>query len=172
MGSAQFDRERRGLGAASGRARMSTSPRPRSATTCTVSVCASRRSSAGPNAAGVLPTPRQPGPPFPPHLGTGPEVVRVFAEPVLKAEKGLVEFAFRHRVDEQLIGDDGAIIGSAGRRWSRPTPSGASPRRARSSASSSSAHRRSSSPPAGSATTTNWSGRIGRPTDWGPSRST
>ena len=46
--------------------------------------------------------------------GTGPEVVRVFAEPVLKAEKrGLVEFAFRHRVDE-LIGDDGAIVGVRG----------------------------------------------------------
>ncbi len=41
--------------------------------------------------------------------GTGPEVVRVFAEPVLDAERrGLVEFAFRHRVDELLTDDEGA----------------------------------------------------------------
>ncbi|MBN0974831.1 FAD-binding dehydrogenase [Gordonia hongkongensis] len=46
--------------------------------------------------------------------GTGPEVVRVFAEPVLEAEKrGLVEFRFRHRVDE-LIVDDGAAVGVRG----------------------------------------------------------
>ncbi|MGB3301116.1 FAD-binding dehydrogenase [Gordonia sp. (in: high G+C Gram-positive bacteria)] len=47
--------------------------------------------------------------------GTGPEVVRVFAEPVLEAEKrGLVTFAFRHRVDE-LITEDGAVVGVRGR---------------------------------------------------------
>ncbi|GAC57836.1 hypothetical protein GOHSU_25_00710 [Gordonia hirsuta DSM 44140 = NBRC 16056] len=47
--------------------------------------------------------------------GTGPEVVRVFAEPVLKAEgKGLVEFLFRHRVDELILDDDGAVIGVRG----------------------------------------------------------
>ncbi|GAB19595.1 hypothetical protein GOEFS_092_00200 [Gordonia effusa NBRC 100432] len=46
--------------------------------------------------------------------GTGPEVVRVFAEPVLEAErKGLVHFAFRHQVDE-LIVDDGAVVGVRG----------------------------------------------------------
>ncbi|MFC9979414.1 FAD-binding dehydrogenase [Gordonia sp. NPDC127522] len=46
--------------------------------------------------------------------GTGPEVVRVFAEPVLEAEKrGLVEFRFRHRVDE-LVVDDGAAVGVRG----------------------------------------------------------
>ncbi|NMO01667.1 FAD-binding dehydrogenase [Gordonia sp. TBRC 11910] len=46
--------------------------------------------------------------------GTGPEVVRVFEEPVLEAErKGLVQFAFRHRVDE-LIVDDGAVVGVRG----------------------------------------------------------
>ena len=46
--------------------------------------------------------------------GTGPEVVRVFAEPVLEAEKrGLVEFRFRHRVDG-LIVDDGAAVGVRG----------------------------------------------------------
>jgi uncharacterized protein len=46
--------------------------------------------------------------------GTGPEVVRVFAEPVLAAERrGLVRFAFRHRVDE-LIVQDGAVIGVRG----------------------------------------------------------
>jgi predicted oxidoreductase len=39
--------------------------------------------------------------------GTGPEVVRVFAEPVLAAEqRGLVRFAFRHRVDELIVEDD------------------------------------------------------------------
>jgi predicted oxidoreductase len=47
--------------------------------------------------------------------GTGPEVVRVFAEPVLQAERdGLVTFAFRHRVDE-LIVEDGACVGVRGR---------------------------------------------------------
>ncbi|WP_280264926.1 FAD-binding dehydrogenase [Nocardia wallacei] len=46
--------------------------------------------------------------------GTGPEVVRVFLEPVLEAEKrGLVEFAFRHRVDD-LIVEDGAVAGVRG----------------------------------------------------------
>ncbi len=46
--------------------------------------------------------------------GTGPEVVRVFLEPVLEAEKrGLVEFAFRHRVDE-LIVEEGAVVGARG----------------------------------------------------------
>ncbi|WP_327145702.1 FAD-binding dehydrogenase [Nocardia sp. NBC_01327] len=36
--------------------------------------------------------------------GTGPEVVRVFLEPVLAAEKrGQVGFAFRHRVDELVV---------------------------------------------------------------------
>ncbi|NUR82655.1 MAG: FAD-dependent oxidoreductase, partial [Nonomuraea sp.] len=46
--------------------------------------------------------------------GVGPEVVRVFAEPVLRAEQqGLVEFAFRHRVDE-LIVEDGAAVGVRG----------------------------------------------------------
>jgi predicted oxidoreductase len=46
--------------------------------------------------------------------GTGPEVVRVFLEPVLAGEEdGLVEFAFRHRVDE-LIVEDGAVVGIRG----------------------------------------------------------
>ncbi len=47
--------------------------------------------------------------------GTGPEVVRVFLEPVLAAErKGLVEFAFRHRVDE-LIVEDNSVVGVRGK---------------------------------------------------------
>ncbi|MFT4396593.1 FAD-binding dehydrogenase [Gordonia lacunae] len=47
--------------------------------------------------------------------GTGPEVVRVFAEPVLEAEKrGLVEFRFRHRVDELVVDDGGAAVGVKG----------------------------------------------------------
>jgi predicted oxidoreductase len=46
--------------------------------------------------------------------GTGPEVVRVFAEPVLAAERrGLVEFRFRHQVDD-LIVEDGAAVGVRG----------------------------------------------------------
>ncbi|MFD4431442.1 FAD-binding dehydrogenase [Nocardia sp. NPDC058497] len=46
--------------------------------------------------------------------GTGPEVLRVFLEPVLAgAARGLVRFAFRHRVDE-LIVDDGAVTGISG----------------------------------------------------------
>ncbi|MFI5606229.1 FAD-binding dehydrogenase [Amycolatopsis sp. NPDC051903] len=46
--------------------------------------------------------------------GTGPEVVRVFAEPVLAAEsRGQVRFAFRHQVDE-LVVTDGAVSGVRG----------------------------------------------------------
>jgi uncharacterized protein len=46
--------------------------------------------------------------------GTGPEVVRVFAEPVQAAEqRGLVSFRFRHQVDE-LIVEDGAVVGVRG----------------------------------------------------------
>ncbi|MGJ0182451.1 FAD-binding dehydrogenase [Corynebacterium glyciniphilum] len=46
--------------------------------------------------------------------GTGPEVVRVFREPLLDAERrGTVRFAFRHRVDE-LIVEDGAVVGVRG----------------------------------------------------------
>ncbi|GAB3130623.1 FAD-binding dehydrogenase [Tsukamurella serpentis] len=47
--------------------------------------------------------------------GTGPEVVRVFREPVERAEQqGLVRFAFRHRVDELLRDADGGVIGVRG----------------------------------------------------------
>lgn len=46
--------------------------------------------------------------------GTGPEVVRVFAEPVLEGERrGVVDFGFRHRVDE-LIVEHGAVVGVRG----------------------------------------------------------
>ncbi|WP_084040473.1 FAD-binding dehydrogenase [Demequina sp. NBRC 110053] len=46
--------------------------------------------------------------------GTGPRIVQVFAEPVLAAERaGLVEFAFRHQVDE-LVVDDGRVVGVRG----------------------------------------------------------
>ncbi len=46
--------------------------------------------------------------------GTGPEVVRVFAGPVLAAERrGLVAFRFRHQVDE-LVVEDGAVVGVRG----------------------------------------------------------
>ena len=46
--------------------------------------------------------------------GTGPEVVRVFREPLLEAEKqGRVRFCFRHRVDE-LIVENGRVTGVRG----------------------------------------------------------
>ncbi len=49
--------------------------------------------------------------------GTGPEVVRVFAEPVRKAEQdGLVKFKFRHVVDELLVDETtGRAVGVRGR---------------------------------------------------------
>jgi len=46
--------------------------------------------------------------------GTGPEVVRVFREPVLDAvARGLVSIAYRYQVDE-LIVEDGAVVGVRG----------------------------------------------------------
>lgn len=48
--------------------------------------------------------------------GTGPEVVRVFREQILEAEKqGRVRFAFRHRVDELIVegGGDRGVDGEA-----------------------------------------------------------
>ena len=46
--------------------------------------------------------------------GTGPEVVRVFREPVLDAvARGLVSIAYRHQVDG-LIVEDGAVVGVRG----------------------------------------------------------
>ena len=46
--------------------------------------------------------------------GTGPEVVRVFREPVEAAEeRGLVDLRFRHRVDELVVAD-GAVVGIRG----------------------------------------------------------
>jgi hypothetical protein len=47
--------------------------------------------------------------------GTGPEVVRIFREPVLNAAKhGLVEFRYRHQVDELIQDEDGRAIGVKG----------------------------------------------------------
>ncbi len=46
--------------------------------------------------------------------GTGPEVVRIFAEPVEAGEAaGLVELAFRHQVDEVVV-EDGVVVGVRG----------------------------------------------------------
>jgi len=46
--------------------------------------------------------------------GTGPEVVRIFAEPVQRGEQaGLVRFAFRHQVDELIVEGD-AVVGVRG----------------------------------------------------------
>ena len=46
--------------------------------------------------------------------GTGPEVVRIFAEPVLAQEQqGLVTFRFRHQVDELIVEND-AVVGVRG----------------------------------------------------------
>jgi predicted oxidoreductase len=49
--------------------------------------------------------------------GVGPQVVKGFADPALEAEKkGLVEFRFRHCVDELLIDDrSGRVVGVKGR---------------------------------------------------------
>ncbi|KAL2256937.1 hypothetical protein VTK26DRAFT_873 [Humicola hyalothermophila] len=49
--------------------------------------------------------------------GSGPETVRVFAEPVKEAEKkGIVEFKFRHMVDEVMVDEKtGRAIGVKGR---------------------------------------------------------
>lgn len=51
--------------------------------------------------------------------GTGPEVVRIFKEPVLAAEKrGLVTFMHRHMVDRLITENDdpkGRVVGIAGR---------------------------------------------------------
>lgn len=49
--------------------------------------------------------------------GTGPEVVRVFAEPVKEAEeKGIIQFRFRHMVDKILVDETtGHAIGVKGR---------------------------------------------------------
>ncbi|KAI1465234.1 FAD binding domain-containing protein [Daldinia caldariorum] len=48
--------------------------------------------------------------------GAGPEVVRVFAEPVQEAaKKGIVEFKFRHRVDELVVDENGRASGVRGR---------------------------------------------------------
>ncbi|CAK7228917.1 hypothetical protein SCUCBS95973_007043 [Sporothrix curviconia] len=48
--------------------------------------------------------------------GTGPEVVRVFLEPVLAAEKrGLIKFMHRRMVDRLVTDDSGRVVGIAGR---------------------------------------------------------
>jgi predicted oxidoreductase len=49
--------------------------------------------------------------------GTGPEVVRIFAEPVKEAaKKGIIEFKFRHMVDELIIDEQtGRAVGVKGR---------------------------------------------------------
>ncbi|KAL6907160.1 FAD binding domain-containing protein [Trichoderma evansii] len=47
--------------------------------------------------------------------GAGPEVVKVFADPVKKAaEEGLIEFKFRHQVDELIVDGTGRAIGVKG----------------------------------------------------------
>ncbi|KAK2035580.1 FAD binding domain-containing protein [Colletotrichum zoysiae] len=48
--------------------------------------------------------------------GTGPEVVRVFAEPVKRAAKnGVIQFRFRHRVDEIITDETGRAVGVRGK---------------------------------------------------------
>lgn len=48
--------------------------------------------------------------------GTGPEVVRVFREPLEQAEaEGRLEFRFRHRVNELIVaGNEGGVVGVRG----------------------------------------------------------
>ena len=87
--------------------------------------------------------------------GTGPRVVEVFAEPVLRAEDaGLVRFAFRHRVDEMLT-EGGAVVGVRARCSRRTTPRAASPVPASRWASSRSVRTRSWWRPVASDTTSN-----------------
>ncbi|TPX16222.1 uncharacterized protein E0L32_004217 [Thyridium curvatum] len=49
--------------------------------------------------------------------GAGPEIVRIFADPVRRAEKeGLVQFRFRHMVDELVVDEQtGRAVGVKGR---------------------------------------------------------
>jgi predicted oxidoreductase len=48
--------------------------------------------------------------------GVGPEVVRIFLEPVQRAaKKGLVEFRHRHAVDEIIVDESGRAVGVRGR---------------------------------------------------------
>jgi predicted oxidoreductase len=48
--------------------------------------------------------------------GTGPEVVRIFRDQVIKAaERGLVEFKFRHQVDGILVDEAGKAFGVKGK---------------------------------------------------------
>lgn len=48
--------------------------------------------------------------------GVGPEIVRVFAEPVqAKAKEGIVDFRFRHMVDQLLVDNHGRAVGVKGR---------------------------------------------------------
>lgn len=55
--------------------------------------------------------------------GTGPEVVRVFREPVERAEKsGQVEFKFRHRVDDIIV-ENGRAVGVRGVRLAEDSSS-------------------------------------------------
>ena len=66
--------------------------------------------------------------------GTGPEVVRVFAEPVLEGERrGLVRFGFRHQVDELLTEEVGGETHVVGVRGSLLAPDDALERGVRSS---------------------------------------
>ncbi|KAM0519541.1 hypothetical protein ACHAPE_003717 [Trichoderma viride] len=47
--------------------------------------------------------------------GAGPEVVKVFADPVKKAaDEGLIEFKFRHQVDELIVDGTGRVVGVKG----------------------------------------------------------
>ncbi|KAF7554229.1 hypothetical protein G7Z17_g3073 [Cylindrodendrum hubeiense] len=49
--------------------------------------------------------------------GAGPEVVRIFRDPVQKAaaEKGTITFKFRHAVDEIIVDEKGQAVGVRGR---------------------------------------------------------
>ncbi|KAI0902074.1 FAD binding domain-containing protein [Annulohypoxylon nitens] len=48
--------------------------------------------------------------------GAGPEIVRVFADPVKEAaKKGIIEFKFRHRVDKLLVDENGRASGVQGK---------------------------------------------------------
>ena len=161
MGSAGFDRTRGPLAAPLGAGLRPLRDRRETRDTCVSSACGSPLS-AGPSGVTGARWARNSVPRFHLTWGTGPEVVRVFREPVLAAERrGLVRFAFRHRVDELIV--EGAVIGVAASCWSRRRWSGVASSASR-SASSSPRPRGPRLHAAGSATTTSWSAATGRST--------
>ena len=137
MGSAGFDREREDFWPRQWAEAYVRFAAARSAGTCSTSGCGSRRSSAGPSAGTAART----GTATRCHGSTSPGAPGRARAHLRRAgaegeQRGLVEFAFRHRVDE-LIVEDGAVVGVRGACSNRATRSsaGASPHAWRSASS-------------------------------------